>query len=215
MNARRQASEQRRRILDAAIRVFGEAGWKGATTRMIGREAGVNSALIYYYFADKQTLFREMLQHVLLGFLERLRGADRPLRGARDRIAFLVDTVGDYYGDHPERMRLMAMALTQHQDLLAGALTEFFRSGVELGPLRILADGVRARELRALEPLPVWWSILGLCIFNAQLGGVFDRVDPSVLPGAPPSGQDRRRLTIDLLVRGLAAEGARKAPRKD
>lgn len=213
MNEKRQQSKQRAAILDAAIRVFGDHGWKGATTRMVGRAAGVNSALIYYYFADKQTLFREALQLVLHGFLERLRGPGRPPAGARGRIAFLVDTICDYYRDHPERMRLMTLALTQHPDLFAGALSAFFRTGTDLVPLRLLEEGMREGELRRVDPLGAWWSILSLCLFGLQLNGVFARLALPARVGALPTETARRQLTIDLLERGLAA--GRRPRRKE
>ncbi|WBU59927.1 TetR/AcrR family transcriptional regulator [Paracoccus albus] len=47
----------REAIMKAAEKVFGSVGFDGATTREIAREAGVNLALIHYYFGNKRTLF--------------------------------------------------------------------------------------------------------------------------------------------------------------
>src|SRR5579872_6639447 len=44
------------RILDAAHRVFVRSGTAGARTQEIAREAGVNSALLHYYFRTKERL---------------------------------------------------------------------------------------------------------------------------------------------------------------
>jgi len=44
-------------ILDAAERVFAEAGFHGATTRAIAEGAGANPALIHYYFGTKEALY--------------------------------------------------------------------------------------------------------------------------------------------------------------
>ena len=43
--------------MNAAEKVFGSVGFDGATTREIAREAGVNLALIHYYFGNKRALF--------------------------------------------------------------------------------------------------------------------------------------------------------------
>ncbi len=51
---RRDAQEA---ILDAAEAVFAGNGFDGATTRAIAEEAGVNAALIHYYFRSKENLF--------------------------------------------------------------------------------------------------------------------------------------------------------------
>ncbi|HEY7409004.1 MAG TPA: TetR/AcrR family transcriptional regulator [Gemmatimonadaceae bacterium] len=51
-------------ILDAAIRCFAAQGFSATTIKDLAAEADVNSALLYYYFADKETLYRETLRHV-------------------------------------------------------------------------------------------------------------------------------------------------------
>ena len=57
-----EESERRAQILDAAFEEFSEKGYKGATIKGIARAAGLQSpALIYWYFPDKDTLFREVL----------------------------------------------------------------------------------------------------------------------------------------------------------
>lgn len=48
----------RARLLDAALRLFGERGFAATSTRDIAEAAGVNLAAIRYYFGDKQGLYR-------------------------------------------------------------------------------------------------------------------------------------------------------------
>jgi AcrR family transcriptional regulator len=57
------AEEDRRvQILDAAFEEFAAKGFKGATIKGIAGKAGLQSpALIYWYFPDKEALFREVL----------------------------------------------------------------------------------------------------------------------------------------------------------
>ena len=54
--------DRREQILRAAFEEFSEKGFKGATIKGIARAAGLQSpALIYWYFPDKEALFREVL----------------------------------------------------------------------------------------------------------------------------------------------------------
>ena len=54
--------DRREQILHAAFEEFSAKGFKGATIKSIARAAGLQSpALIYWYFPDKETLFREVL----------------------------------------------------------------------------------------------------------------------------------------------------------
>jgi len=54
--------DRRAQILDAAFEEFSAKGFKGATIKSIAAAAGLQSpALIYWYFPDKEALFREVL----------------------------------------------------------------------------------------------------------------------------------------------------------
>ena len=54
--------ENRQKLLDAAARVYGELGFRGATTRRIADVAGVNEITIFRHFGSKATLIREAVR---------------------------------------------------------------------------------------------------------------------------------------------------------
>src|SRR4051812_37589313 len=56
--------EMRNRILDAAIRVFAETGYRGATTRRIAQVADVNEVTLFRHFGSKEELLQQALQQV-------------------------------------------------------------------------------------------------------------------------------------------------------
>jgi len=56
--------DTKQRILDAAVEVFGERGYRGASVDDVAAAAGVTKGAVYYYFTDKDDLARD-LQHVL------------------------------------------------------------------------------------------------------------------------------------------------------
>ena len=53
--------ELRERILEAAARVYAEAGFRGATTRRIASEAGVNEVTLFRQFGSKSALIGEAI----------------------------------------------------------------------------------------------------------------------------------------------------------
>src|ERR1700757_4574040 len=59
-----RAAETRQRILDAAAREFSAHGLAGARTEAIAAAAGVNKALLYYYFDSKDRLYLAALEDV-------------------------------------------------------------------------------------------------------------------------------------------------------
>lgn len=59
-----KSAETRARILDAALREFARDGLAGARTERIAEAAGVNKALIYYYFESKDKLYSAALEMI-------------------------------------------------------------------------------------------------------------------------------------------------------
>ena len=51
------AAERRRALVEAALRVFSEGSYAGATTSQIAREAGVSEPILYRHFASKRDLY--------------------------------------------------------------------------------------------------------------------------------------------------------------
>ncbi len=64
---RRKASSEKQPIdikeslIESAITLFAEKGFSSVTTKSLGEKAGVNSAMIYYYFNDKEDIFHQCL----------------------------------------------------------------------------------------------------------------------------------------------------------
>jgi len=57
-------AETRQRIIDAAIRLFGTRGFDGASTREIGRLAGINAPALRYYFDSKEGLYQACAEYI-------------------------------------------------------------------------------------------------------------------------------------------------------
>jgi TetR/AcrR family transcriptional regulator len=198
----RNDSEQRTRILEAAVGVFAQNGLRGATTRLVGRAAGVNSALLYYYFENKTVLFEEAIRLVVGGFLDHLKRRMKTFRNAKDRLAFLIDGIFSYYQKHPDRMLLMQLAVTRHPEVMGRVLGSYLKEGMP-SPIWILQEGMQKGELRTQHPLHAWWSLLSLSLFSLNLIHLWSFVGAPT-PGMPaPRISDRRDHVIDLLLNGL------------
>src|SRR6266542_2882681 len=69
--------ETRQRLLDAAVKLFAERGFKNVTIRDVCKEAGANVAAVNYYFRDKLGLYKEAVQ-MAAGMM------DKPKQAAMD-----------------------------------------------------------------------------------------------------------------------------------
>jgi AcrR family transcriptional regulator len=83
-------------ILDVAERVFSDFGFDGASTRMISGEAGVNMAMLNYYFGSKEGLFLAIFERKISSFQALLQniGADGSMT-SWDKLALCMDKYVD------------------------------------------------------------------------------------------------------------------------
>ncbi|MDF2431051.1 MAG: hypothetical protein JWP44_682 [Mucilaginibacter sp.] len=79
-------------ILDVAERVFSDNGFDGASTRLISGEAGVNMAMLNYYFGSKEGLFLAIFERKIASFQTLLQniGNDESMT-SWDKLALCID----------------------------------------------------------------------------------------------------------------------------
>ncbi len=195
-------SAQRARLLEAAIPVFADQGLEGTTIRKVGQAAGVNAALLYYYFENKHNLFVEAVRLVIRGLLSELTAHRPEFATGRERLAYLVDGLFAYYGTQPARLKLMGVVITLHGDVLGQVIQEFVKERV-LVPVQTLQEGMALGQLERRHPAQVWWSILGMCLFSLQVRAVAKHVDASALDLPWPDLPEARKDIVDLLCDGL------------
>lgn len=61
----KKSKETSHRLLEAAMSVFAEHGFEGASTRMVVKKAGVNISAIPYYFGSKDGLYEAVIEYII------------------------------------------------------------------------------------------------------------------------------------------------------
>jgi len=102
------------RILDAAAKLFGQAGFQGASMNSVARAAGVSKGLLHYHFKSKEHLLveaqRATFRQIHLRFEERFERGERGLATAVDGIDSLWDAVCDLQGWAPFIVETISLA---------------------------------------------------------------------------------------------------------
>jgi len=98
------------RIFEAADRLFGERGFDGVSVGDVALAAGVNKALIFYYFRSKEALYGQVLGRYYAAHQAALEAAFQPTLAPRARIHALIDGYVDFVEQHQRHPRMV-----QHQ----------------------------------------------------------------------------------------------------
>lgn len=153
------------KIRDAAQRLFVQQGFAATTTRDIAKEAGINLALVNYYYGSKQNLFRIIMIDHLKGFLSGLRvGINDPSRSLEEKFEYLADSYISMLLVQPDIPLFILRSLREEPDV-------FFRE-VGIGPVLIdsllmkeINDTLKANGSTSISPYQIFVNLMGLCVF--------------------------------------------------
>lgn len=149
--ARRQGSKTI--ILDAAERLFARQGFRATTIQRIAREARANSALIYYYFGDKEGLYRSVLGRFADDLIGQATAALDAAESAEAAVGAIVRTQAAVLSAHPERARLIFRELVDHDARHAVPLITQLAARVFSRLCATIEAGQRAGRMRRdLDP---------------------------------------------------------------
>lgn len=177
----RDADKSQSWILAAALEEFAQHGLSGARVDRIAEQAGVNKRLIYYYFGNKDDLFRAVLERSYAD----IRAAEQALHlDAMDpveAIRQLVSFTWHYYLEHPEFITLLnSENLHQASHLLQSERIQELNSPLVALLAGVLERGRKQKLFRdGVDPVQLYISIASLCYFylsnNHTLSAVFGR----------------------------------------
>jgi TetR/AcrR family transcriptional regulator len=192
---------RRAQILDAALHVMAEHGFRGASIKRIAQRAGLKSpALIYWYFKDKQALFEAMLEG-MAPFLGVVAHAENMLDEAPDVVlprlvdGFLRTVHQPVIGRF---VRVLLSEAARHP-----AVAAFF---AERGPLvvlsfleRYLARQIELGRLRPHDPRSAARAFMGMLVVYVLGREVF-----VVIGAGFPSGEAYAQEVVAIFLNGLA-----------
>jgi TetR/AcrR family transcriptional regulator len=168
-------------VFAAAAAAFSRRGFDGVAVDDIARAADVNKAMIYYHFADKLALYREIVCEML-----RAAGAvvtaiaDRP-GSADDKLAAFVAAFVALSDERPYFPPMMVREIAEGAPHLDADALLLMRS-VFAAFARIVDQGQRAGLFRPVNPVLAYMTVIAPLVLNAARERVGERPGRGELP---------------------------------
>ena len=190
--------EKRQIILDAALQVFSENGFRGATLDQIAGVAGLSKPNMLYYFSGKEEIYRTLLNRLLKTWLKPLEGID-PEGDPHKEIMGYICAKLEFSREFPRESRLFAIEILNGAPRLKRELD---------GPLKELVDRtvvifqgwMDEGRLARLDPyhllFSIWATTQHYADFAVQMRAVLGDKDPDPI-------QTGSKFLEDLFFRGL------------
>ncbi len=193
------------KILDAASSAFAEEGFAGARVDEIARRAGVNKAMLYYHFGDKQALYREVLTRNF-GRIEWALQESLSNEGTTsERLIAVISTVDRAIAANPDHPRIILREFASGATSLPPEVLERML-GLMTIVRDLLAEGARNGEFRPTNPIMTHLSLIGAILMLNVVTPLRERA-AQVSPGIdfPGTDADVAQFLGDLLLKGIAA----------
>ena len=191
------ATDKRRVILDAGVRVFARQGFHTCRVSDIADEAGVAYGLVYHYFSSKEeildTLFLERWDVMLAAISE----ADASDRTPREKLYAIAAFIIDSYRHDPDLMKVIIVEVTRAANTFGLTHLDKIReayAGIASIVSRAQADGSFRREVTPEFAAQAFYG----SVEQVLTGWIFD--------SAPVGDDDLERaktLIVETICRGI------------
>jgi len=150
-------------ILDAAEQLFTDHGYAGTSIRNIADSAGVNPALVHYYFGNKHTLLQTILERSIKPMTSALTSLRDSKEASIENIARLLVTMAS---EQPNIPRLLAREVL----LPGGEMQDYFIQNLapQLGgalPALVQREKEAGKLRDDIDPAYAALMILSVCFF--------------------------------------------------
>ncbi|HEY3974560.1 MAG TPA: TetR/AcrR family transcriptional regulator [Candidatus Sulfotelmatobacter sp.] len=205
MGSRGQPEESRAAILHAAAAEFAEHGIAGARTDAIAGEAGVNKALLYYYFKDKETLYGAVLDDAFSGLKDsvfRVLDGDLP---PRQKILAYAGAYFDFIASNQLYPRLMQREMMRAREGQSQHIDKIVKNYIQPIFVRVgelMRKGISAGEFRAVKPEHFVPSMVAMIVFYFSSAPMMQKI-VGFNPLTPERIAERRASVLDFISAAL------------
>jgi AcrR family transcriptional regulator len=163
-----QEKNTEQKILDAAKDVFQQKGMTGARMQEIADKAGINKALLHYYYRTKDKLFEKVFEIAFSIFLPKVKEMMLSEKSIFEKIEFFVDNYLTLLQKHPFIPGFVINELNRNPQILVNIFEKnvhFKEDNIfELFQKQIDSE-VEKGIIKPIDVRNLMTNIIGLCIF--------------------------------------------------
>lgn len=144
-------SSKREVILDAAEHLFAESGFDKTTTRAIANKAGVNIAMLSYYFGSKEQLLYAVLERFSDGLAKVFSHIEESYATPEERLRNWIIAYVDYIFNHPNHARIVyrQVSVSSKREDIVKLVSEFNK--IRNIVLKALNDGMESGKFNKVD----------------------------------------------------------------
>jgi TetR/AcrR family transcriptional regulator, fatty acid metabolism regulator protein len=191
------ATDKRRVILEAAVRVFARQGFHACRVSDIADEAGVAYGLVYHYFASKDEVLDTLFLERWNVMLELIRHVDADALPVREKLSAIAAFIVDSYQHDPDLMKVIIVEVTRAANTFGRTHLPEIRAAYDM-----IADIVTKAQEEGVFRSDIEARFAAMAFYGAieQLltGWIF-----GTLPREPEDFERAKWLVVETICGGL------------
>jgi TetR/AcrR family transcriptional regulator len=192
----------RERIVYVAEVVFARKGFAGARTQEIADIAGINKAMIHYYFDSKVKLYHAVLDKILFDLIKLTQETIRDDASEKEQLQLFFLGFLDYAASHRNFTRLAAMNQGTDDRYLERMVETFFKPLFDRGVAFIkrgIDQGVFSKKVKPRQFLVSIYGMTSAYFAEAEFVGMLYGEDPL----SDRLLKERREQLLDIVFAAL------------
>jgi TetR/AcrR family transcriptional regulator len=150
------------KIIQAAQEVFIRKGMDGARMQEIADEAGINKALLHYYFHSKEQLFNEVFYGILSKLIPGLISIFKKDTPFLDKIEAVVSEYDSFMQRNPFLPQFVIREINRDPDQLSGFMSD---QGLDFGLVeRMINQEVKSGNIRSITFPHLFANLIGMIV---------------------------------------------------
>lgn len=158
-----QKDSTEKKILDAAHSVFLRKGLDGSRMQEIATQAGINKALLHYYFRTKQKLFEAIFREIISHAFPDIKNLLFSDASIDIKIETFIERYTEMLLKNPFMPSFILKEIHRDPDMLANIIRSEGINPSEVA--RMLASEMDAGNIRRMDPRDLMTNLISLVIF--------------------------------------------------
>jgi TetR/AcrR family transcriptional regulator len=200
------SSHTEHKIMQAATTIFLKKGKHGARMQEIAEVAGINKALLHYYFRSKEKLYQRVFRDEFGKFFSSLFSAIHPIDDIQQLLQTFVSSYIEQLYQNPRVVSFILWELQQGAESFKDIFKQVMTSHPDQGIFPVLQkieQAIEQKQIQQVDPYHLIFSIVGMCIYIFIARPLLENIFPHINIMDPKFIEFRKKEVFNLVWNGL------------
>ncbi len=162
-------------ILESARLIFMDKGLYGARMQDIANQAGINKALLHYYFRNKERLFDEVFGGALSKYFQKMDIISDESIPILERVLTYSERFVGFLSEYPQMSIFLIKEISSNQALFH-IKVQGIKKNKKYSLLSLMSQGIETGEIPTLDPVIFLINLHSLCAYPFVAAPIFNAI---------------------------------------